>query len=66
MVLTRTDGLPPFLIVQIPLDGFLDAVLELGLWQPAKFIVDFGRLDGVTHIVTLAIANTGDMTFRLN
>ena len=39
-VLAGDDGLPPGLVVEIPLDGLLDAVGELGFRQPAELGVD--------------------------
>ena len=61
---TRTVScvLPTF---SIPLNSLLDAVLELGLRQPAQLVVDFSRIDGVTHIVTLTITNMCDQALRL-
>ena len=50
---------------QIPLDGLLDAVGKLGLRQPAKFVVDLGRIDSVTHIMALAVCYIGDKAFGL-
>ena len=57
--------LPPLTIIEIPLDGLLDAVLKLSLRQPAQFVVDLGRIDGITHIMTLTVANMGNQALRL-
>ena len=59
-VLTADDRLPPGLVVEIPLDRLLDAVGKLGFRQPAEFGVNLGRVDGVAHVVTLAVGNEGD------
>ena len=65
LILAADDGLPPLTVIEIPLDRLLDAVLELGLRQPAQLIVDLSRVDGVTHIMTLTVANMGNQTLRL-
>ena len=64
-VLAGDDCLPPRLVVQIPLDRLLDAVGELGLRQPAELGVNLRRVDGVAHIVTLAVGDEGDQRLRL-
>ena len=50
---------------QVPLDRLLDAVLELRLRQPAQFIMNFGRIDRITHIMSLTIRDVSDQRFRL-
>lgn len=65
LVVTGEDVLPPGLIVQIPLNGLLDAVSKLGLRQPAQLVVNLGGVDGVAHIVTLAVGNMDDEAFGL-
>ena len=65
-VLAGDDGLPPGLVVEVPLDGLLDAVGEFGLRQPAELGVDLGRVDGVAHVVPLAVGDKGDEGLRLS
>ena len=65
LVLTGNDVLPLLAVVQIPLDGLLDAVGELGLRQPAQLIVALRRIDGIAHIVALAVGDVGDQAFGL-
>ena len=60
LILAGDDGLPPFLVVQIPLDGLLDAVGKHGLRQSAQFIVNLGGVDGITHIVTLTVGDVSN------
>lgn len=52
-------------VIEIPLNGLLNAVLKLGLRQPAQLIVDFGQVNGITHIMTATITNMSDQAFRL-
>ena len=66
LVLARDDRLPPGLVVEIPLDGFLNAVGESGLRQPAQLIVDLGGVDGVAHVVALAVGHKGDQRLGLS
>ena len=47
LIFPGNNGLPPFPVVQIPLDGLLDAVGEFGLGEPAQFVVDLGGVDSV-------------------
>ena len=50
----------PFLVIEIPLYGFLDTLLKLERWFPAEFLLQLSRVDGVTHIVTLSVCYVGD------
>ena len=43
----------------------MDAVGELGLRQPAQLVVDLGGIDGVAHVVALAVRDVGDEALRL-
>ena len=65
LILAGDDGFPPFLVIQIPLNGLLDAVGELGFRQPAQFVVDLGGIDGIAHIMALPVGHIGDQTFGL-
>ena len=47
----------PFLVIEIPLYGFLDTLLKLERWLPTEFLLQLAGVDGVTHIVTLSIGN---------
>ena len=55
MVLAADDFLPPGLIIKIPFDCFLDAVLEFGFGEPAELGVNLGRVDCVAQVVALAV-----------
>ena len=65
LILAGDDGLPPLTVLQIPLDGLFDTVCEFGFRQPAQLVVDLSRVDGVTHVVALAVSNVSDQAFRL-
>ena len=52
-------------MIQVPLDGLLDAVSEFRFRQPAQFFMDFRRVDGVAAVMTFAVGNMMDEAFRL-
>lgn len=60
LIFAGYDGLPPAFVVKIPFDGLLDTVRKLGLGQPSEFIMNLGRVDGITHIVTLSVGYVCD------
>ena len=55
--------LPPILVLEIPFDRLLDAVLELRLRLPAEFRVDLRRVDSVAAVVALAVGDVLDEVF---
>ena len=65
LVFPVDDVLPPVAVGQIPVDGLVDAVGKLRLRQPAQLVVDLGGVDGVAHIVALAVGDVGDQALRL-
>ena len=65
LILPADDLLPPVPVIQIPPDGLLDAVGELGLRQPAQLVVNFGGVDGIAHVVALAVRDVDDEALRL-
>ena len=64
LIFTGDDSFPPFLVVQIPLDGLLDTVCEFCFRQPAEFVVDLGRIDRIAHIMAFTVCYIGDQAFR--
>src|SRR5271154_583487 len=58
-------GLHPFLLVQIPADGFTDALLELVRGCPAQFALDLGGVNGITAVVAGAVFDVGDELARI-
>ena len=65
LIFAGNNVLPPLLIFQIPLNGLFDSVCKLCLRQPAQFVVDLGRVDGITHIVALTVSDIGNQTLWL-
>ena len=57
--------LPPILMIEVPLDCLLDAVLEFRLRLPAELCVDLRRVDGVAAVVALAVGDVLDEVFGL-
>ena len=60
LVVSARHVVHPCLIVQIPADGLLYAFFELEAWFPAKLSLKFARVDGVTHVVALAVGHVSD------
>ena len=65
LIVTIDDMLPPILMLKVPLDRLLDAILELRLRLPAEFRVDLRRVDGVAAVVALAVGDVLDEVFAL-
>ena len=57
LIVTARHVVHPFLVVKIPLHGFLNTLLKLQTWLPTKFSLKLSRVDGITHIVPLSIGN---------
>ena len=53
----------PGLVVEIPLDSFLDARFEGFGWFPAKFSLNLAGVDGVASVMTGAILDVGNLGF---
>ncbi len=65
LVVAADDAHPPVTVLEVPLDGLLDAVLELRLRLPAELCVDLRRVDGVAAVVALAVSDMLDEVFGL-
>ena len=52
--------LHPLLVVEIPVDGQDDALLERSLGIPAKVILDLGGVDAVAAVVTQTVSDVLD------
>ena len=50
----------PFQVIEIPFYHFFDTLLKLERWLPAEFLLEFTRIDGITHIVPLSICYISD------
>src|ERR1700735_4963295 len=55
----------PILLVEIPADGFADALLEFVRGGPAEFTLDLGGVDGITAVVAGAVFDVGDELARI-
>ena len=60
LIITRGYIVHPFLVLEIPLHGLLDSLLKLERWLPPQFLLQFSRVDGVTHIMTLSVGYISD------
>ena len=60
LVFTGCDILRPSFVVQVPTDGPLDAFFKLQRRLPAKFLLEFGAVNGITHIVAGTVGDIGD------
>ena len=65
LIVTIDDMLPPILMLEVPLDRLLDAVLELRLRLPAELRMDLRRVNGVAAVVALAVSDVLDEVFGL-
>ena len=65
LIVAADDAHPPVTVLEVPLDGLLDAVLELRLRLPTELRVDLRRVDGVAAVVALAVGDVLDEVFGL-
>ena len=59
-VVAARDVVEPFLVVQVPAHGLLDAFLELQGRFPAEFLLELGGVDRVACVVAQAVRHVGD------
>ena len=52
--------LHPLLVVEVPVNGQDDALLERGLGVPAQIVLDLGGVDAVAAVVTQTVGNVLD------
>ena len=52
LVITAGNVIHPLLMVQVPVDGQHDALLERGLGVPAQIVLDLGGVDAIAAVVT--------------
>ena len=60
LIITRSHIVQPFLMVEIPADGLLDALLELERRLPAKLTLQLTGVDGVAQVVAGTVGDVGD------
>jgi len=59
-VITAGDVVQPFLVVEVPAHGLLDAFLKLQGRFPAQFLLELGGVDRVAGVVAQAVCHVGD------
>ena len=59
LIIAACHVVKPFLIIQVPANGLLDAFLKLQTWFPTEFSLQFGRVDGIAEIMTGTVGNVG-------
>ena len=65
LVIAAEDVLPPGTVVEIPLDRFLDPVVEFRRWCPAELIGDFRWVDRIALVMAGAVGDVIDQGFGL-
>ena len=60
LVITAGDVVHPLFMVQVPVDGQHDALLERGLRVPAQIVLDLGGVDAVTAVMAQTVSNVLD------
>ena len=59
LVIAARHVVHPLLVVKVPAHGFLYAFLELQARLPAQLALQLARVDGIAHIVALAVGHVG-------
>ena len=65
LVISRSHVVHPFLVVQIPADGLFNPFLELQARLPAQLALQLARVDGIAHVVALAVGHVGNQVHVL-
>ena len=60
LVITAGDVVHPLLVVQVPVDGQHDTLLERGLRVPAQIVLDLGGVDAVTAVMAQTVGHMLD------
>ena len=55
--------LHPLLVVEVPVDGQDDALLERGLGVPAQIVLDLGGVDAIAAVVAQTVSDVLDEVF---
>src|SRR5258706_12724695 len=63
--LARLDRLPPVRVVAVPVDRFLDGLVEGTLRRPAHHLADLGRVDRMAAYMAGPVGNFLDQGVRL-
>ena len=60
LVVAARNVVHPLLVVKVPADCLFYAFLKLQARLPAEFALQLARVDGIAHIVALAVGDVGD------
>lgn len=60
LVIAGSNVVEPGLIVEVPLDGLLDAFLKLEAGFPSELALQFAGVDGVAQVVAFAVGDVRD------
>ena len=60
LVVAARHVVHPLLVVEIPAHGLLYSLLKLQARLPAKLTLQLARVDGIAHVVALAVGHKGN------
>ena len=60
LVVATGDVVHPLLVVEVPTDGLLDALLELKRGLPTELLLQLGGVDGIAEVVTGTVGDVGN------
>ena len=60
LVVAAGDVVHPLLVVQVPVNGQHDALLEGSFGVPAQIVLDLGGVDAIAAVVTQTVGNVLD------
>ena len=63
LVVAAGDVLHPLLVIEVPVDGQDDALLERGLRIPAQIVLDLGGVDAIAAVMAQTVGNVLDEVF---
>src|SRR5574344_531360 len=65
LIFAIDNVLPPFFVLQIPLNRLFDTILKFSFWQPAQFPMNLGWIYSITTIMALSVLYMNNQTLRL-
>ena len=63
LIVAAGDVLHPLLVVEVPVDGQDDALLERSLGIPAKVVLDLGGVDAIAAVMAQTVSDMLDEVF---
>ena len=63
LIVAAGDVLHPLLVVEVPVDGQDDALLEGSLGIPAKVVLDLGGVDAIAAVMAQTVSDVLDEVF---